>query len=267
MAQVFSGPRVLQVINRVGSEKEPARSPDEKTASRRKRGGCKSELVGISRQSRLELARQMAQISSPDQLAHLTLTYGDQYPTCREQLDQEKRALTTALSRLGCYGFWRLEFQRPRGRDTEFEGKVPHWHCLLWAPQGQNPRDRYVFDRVATWWKKHTCNASDQACFVTPGDEGKALWYMALHAVKTDQSPEFKVGRWWGKIRSGEIARWSRLEMVARALLDRETIWLKRLMRRKTGSRGSLGVQGFTWFLKESDHMRVLKCVHDIVKR
>ena len=322
MAVVLSGARCLIVAPRHPDADIPDESDQEKAPTGEGGGGLKQEIRGISQQSRLEMARQMSQLSTPHIPYHLTLTYAQDWPTDKDTIQDEKRRINDACRRFEVYGFWRLEFQRPRDeehilwdllvrhieeeyaddlvrwflcvlmqfRDREASavrlagsafrcafksvsipcppvevrtgddwcGRVPHWHMLVYSERADQ------IESFIRWWKR-TTNANEEGCFVTAGDAAKAAWYMALHQVKKDeQSPPICVGRWWGKLNGVELKKWMRLDQIADNVQPVDVIWLKRLMRRKQKIRGSLGPQGFTWFLEKIQHSRVLNWVVEV---
>lgn len=290
MAIAVSSPRLLRFKPRdrshivAGSRSEADPSEQKKAGpSRKGAGGLKKAITGFSKASRINLARKLAQLASPHEAAHVTLTYGHSWPASAPALAAEKTAIQTRLSQLGLFGYWVLEYQK-RG--------APHWHLLLF---GASLQTSLVAARV--WWAKRTGNSSVQGMFVTPGEAARASWYFALHSQKEDQSPNFAVGRWWGVVDGPSVKRWSRAEQIAEFICDREIIWLKRLARRHAAAalgarmqafvagrgsdprrvikrengrvwrrlvkyRGSMGVQGFSWFLPEIQHTRVLLWAH-----
>lgn len=262
----------------------------------------------------------MSRLSAPGTAYHVTATYHKEWPEDSESLRLEKNRINKAATDAGVFGFWRLEFQRPRTEDerqrvTEetaerrafagrlslwfavclllaraadaktaisktgvtyrppvlwpaspgenkvptWGGRVPHWHFFL-----HEIRDGCL-ERFKRWWRR-TTNPSEEGFFVTPGEAGKAAWYYAFHSLKLDQSPPLSVGRWWGKLNSPRLKPFLRCEVIATHVEDADVIWLKRLMRRKQKCRGSLGAQGFTWYLVESEHARVLGAADELAK-
>lgn len=313
---ILSAPRCLIVAPRHPDE-EPEK---EEGPTRTGEASKKQAIAGISQRSRLNLARQLAQFSAPGEAFHVTLTYSPEhhphheiYPSDGESIRLEKQRINQAAADCGVFGFWRLEFQRPRdedererladhraeversgrslamwalvvlmlararrlrdfrdearswswprmpGRkeDTAWRGRVPHWHCFVHEVQPGG------LDRFKRWWKRST-NSHHEGFFVTAGEAGRAAWYFGLHGYKDDQSPPFLVGRWCGKLNGKVVERFMRLEKIAEEVEPSEIIWLKRLMRRKQKCRGSLGVQGFTWFLTECEHARVIHAAAEL---
>lgn len=279
-AAVFSAPRLLKVV--------VSASKLEGTEEKQTRGK-KGKIEGFSAAARSNLARCLSLLSSPHPLAHVTLTYRDTFPRCREELNKEKQALCMAAARCGLYGVWRLEFHRSE-ENTEW-GMIPHWHCLLYsktektafltqsAPTGHALISAHVNRGIADFvaWFRRNRNAHVRGSHVTGGDEASASWYMAFHAVKLDQSPPFSVGKWWGYIDECQVKVWQRLDQVAEAVTPAEIIWFKRLQRRKANAerrakglppvRASFGGNtGISWFLRESDHAAVIHCVSDLAQ-
>lgn len=275
VASVFSAPRMLKIGVTTSSI-----AGDDQSGNRGKKG----VVTGFSAAARSNLARCLAQISSPHPLSHVTLTYRDMFPCSGEALAKEKQALCMAAQRCGLYGVWRLEFHRST-ENTEW-GMVPHWHCLLYsgtektayltqsAPTGHGTMSAEVNKGVADFvaWFRRNRNAHVRGSHITNGDEASASWYMAYHAVKLDQSPPFKVGKWWGYVQEPQLKKWSRLDEVAQGVSPAEIIWFKRLWRRKTNAerrakglspvRASLGSStGISWFLNQGDHAPLLHLV------
>lgn len=253
----------------LGGDTEPEPSGHEKAGEGDSPApGNKKEIVGISNQTKLRLARLLSSLdwSRNGECIHVSLTYHLEFPTTKDALAAEKSHLTAQLGSWGC-GIWRLEFQ---------ERGAPHWHVILWL-MGRDREE--VVGRIVSWWARHSGNSSEHACTVTPGD-GRAAWYLAMHAAKDEQAPKIAVGRWWGYIRRDEVLKSADMHDHGETV-ERERVWWARLkrrhgraaQRRKTADRQAfrtlcrgLGVrepkgyvrvtygqhQGFSWFLPRS---------------
>lgn len=292
MAKIYSLPRALivgtpKVTALKGQKDVQTEKKDPQTA---KSGGLKTELVGRSAISRHSCSQLLAAITAPFEVGHYSLTYGQDFPRSKAEIQDEKHALTEAGKYAGLFGIWTLEFQ---------QRFAPHWHCLLWE-RVPGAKEKFV-----KWWHKHTANDSERAIVVRQGDEAKASWYFNFHQEKQNQTPLVRVGRWWGKVDGAEVEKWIHCEHVASTHNDKDVINLKRIARRMHAlryretvraflagksdkdprklvrqkrskdslpvvrrsvhrcrvARSSLGPQGFTWFLRESDHGRVLSWV------
>lgn len=204
----------------------------------------------------MRLSRLLASVSTPDFIYHVTVTYGTEWPDS-ETVKRQLKQLGQCLSRAGYYGIWVKHYQR-RG--------APHFHFLIWSPNRTDCSD------VTADWLRISGNESEYAVDVRQGDEGKAGWYLAMHSLKEHQRPDdVQDGRWWGFVNRPAFYEHVVCYDLADDLTAKEIIVLKRLYRRATGCRtfgGSsshpcdCGRQGFSWFLPESEHKRVLYWVH-----
>lgn len=225
--RAFQGPNVL-CLTRASAPPIPGqrdesgqkKAPDVDASGAQ---GTKRELVGISDKSKKNLA---ALLSSLDwtfhgDCWHVTLTYHLEFPRGKPELAKAKNAIVNALSRHFECGLWRLEFQ------TRL---APHWHCLLWLGR-RDPEQVECWLR--SWWADYSGNASVQGVYISAGHEGRAAWYLAMHAAKDEQAPPFKVGRWWGYIARDNLLKAQELHESFQVDPHALRHW-KRLFRRYT---------------------------------
>jgi hypothetical protein len=216
----------------------------------------------MSKKSSLNVSRLLSTLdwAKNGRCLHVSLSYGGTaYPRGKTALAAEKARLVARLGEEGFCGVWVLEFQsrenaaekaarvasgirRQRGQGGSI--KVPHWHVLLWI----GARDPVlVEDWLRTWWAKFASNPSRFGVCVTSGDQGRAAWYLAMHAAKRAQPPPFPCGRMWGYINREKVLSACDVHETGE-VLERERVWWARLYRRATGVR-TRSAQGFTWFL------------------
>ena len=254
----FSGPNV-GILTRAERPPVPHLEPqtpdNEEAASAETESGLgsKQELRGMSNKSSLNLARLLSTLdwSKNGTCLHVCLTYHHEYPREKSLLAKTKQALAMYFNRSGACGIWRLEYQK------RF---APHWHLLLWI----GDRDPIDFEEsVRDWWAHHSGNSNVKGVHVTTGTEGRAAWYLAMHAAKKEQSPPFSVGRWWGYINREKFLGSMDLHQVA-DVEERERVWWLRLYRRRTGVR-TRQAQGISWFLPRAWQARVARYVSTLV--
>lgn len=222
--------------------------------------GSKAVVRGMSRKSSLNVARMLSAMDWGElgRCLHVTLTYHREWPADRRALDRAKQGLAMAFARNCEAAVWRLEFQTRKSPAVHY---VPHFHVLAFL----GDRDEGDFGAwVRRWWESSSGNGSPYACHITSGDQGRAGWYLAMHAAKREQSPPFAVGRWWG------VANRSRLResldlFAGPVIVERERVWWARLYRRRTGLRTRQGA-GFSWFLPRAWQSRVDVWVRDQVE-
>ena len=237
----FSGPNVV-ILTRADRPPVPSLvgQPDKEEAASAETEsglGAKRELRGMSNKSSLNLARLLSTLdwSKHGQCLHVSLTYRAEFPRAKADLLKAKQALCMFFKRAGACGIWRLEYQK------RF---APHWHVLVWIGD-RCPGD---FEQcVRDWWGRYSGNDHVRGVHVTSGTEGRAAWYLAMHAAKKEQSPPFNVGRWWGYIDREKFLGAVDLHQVA-DVDERERVWWLRLYRRRTGVR-TRQAQGVSWFL------------------
>jgi hypothetical protein len=136
---------------------------------------------------------------------------------------------------------------------------------LVWV--GYQERDE-VGEKIREWWKRHSGNTSKHGVKITSGSEGRASWYLAMHAAKDEQAPNIAVGRWWGYIKREKLLEAQQVDEV-QTLTRKETIWFARLYRRKTKVRPrqhGAKVEGFSWFLPRAWQFKTLAWVRDTVR-
>jgi hypothetical protein len=155
------------------------------------------------------LSSTLAKIDLPELPTLCTLTYGDSYPLDPSVVKSHLNHFLTLLRKYcpDAWGVWRAEFQQ-RG--------APHFHLLLWGLPSMvavrsrargaqaslvNARTylRLVWLRILgrTHCRKCQAHAVDFVdCYSFAGSE----WYLRLHHLKRNQTPEKEFGRWWGVV-------------------------------------------------------------------
>jgi hypothetical protein len=271
--KIFSSPRLFQVST--SHPVNPNRPPIEY---------CRGNIVGFSPKARRNLAKYIATLVVPPVGIHLTCTYGKKYPKNSSDYKTDLDKFKKRLIRLGLFGIWVLEFQ---------ERGAPHFHLLLFPTDNESWE---LGEFAARAWREVSGNTSNSAAFVSNGATGRSTFYLALHSTKGNQSPPWRVGRWWGKIDTKHLKSVEFTEDLAECENDRELVWLKRIFirhanaqRRKRGnfkkfkSNNWCGARekqkGFTWFIPTSHpthknkkyndsnfHMRIALLVGDIVE-
>jgi hypothetical protein len=260
---IYSSPRLLQVktVDHAALLRNSFCPP---------RSYSRGAIIGFSQKAKLNLARYLSRLNVPSNALHLSCTYGASFPKTSDSFKHDLAVFKKRVIRLGLYGVWRLEFQK-RG--------APHYHFLLWPVDGES---YFLGDAAAESWRKVSGNNSDSAAYVSGGAIGRSAWYLALHSAKGDQSPPIKVGRWWGKISSEELNDREQSDPVASLDSQKEMILLKRIFvrhlyaqKRKLARNHGNGKPrrplarkwssnsnaGFTWFLPEASHSKLLKFV------
>jgi len=241
-------------------EGAPGGLEDEETpAGEAEVSSAKSELRGMSAKSSLNLARVLSSLdwTALGHCLHCTLTYHRGYPGSKTELASAKSALTARLGGLVEAGIWRLEYQ---SRTKPNPHKVPHWHVLAWCGQ-RDPGE--VADRIRYWWNGYSGNSHERATRFTLGDQARGTWYLAMHAAKREQSPLFRVGRWWGYLNRARLLSCQDLREVGE-VTERERVWWARLYRRATGARTRSNC-GFSWFLPRAAQQAVRMWVRERV--
>jgi len=232
--QAIIGANLLEVF----SPTARANPWDEKDDIER---GKRGQIVGFSPEARYRLAKELSAIDWPVTPAHITLTYGQNWP-------KDPKAHLAAIRKFcmrdsGWCGVWRLEFQK-RG--------APHFHLLLFGCTEASE------DRFRRWWSRRSRNDSQHAFKATYRDAGRASWYLALHSTKDTQAPRIKVGRWWGWIDRDRVRSFRRRENIGTlSLIQRYR--LARIARRLTkGKIRPSTNQNFSLFLNYHNQMRLL---------
>lgn len=301
--RTFQAPNVICLTARATAPipGQSAESEDEKGPGDGESiaGAGKSTQKGASRKSLLNLARFLSSLDwkRGGQCLHVTFTYWKRWPTkglpqgaMKEALMDEKDDIARALKRWG-RGIWRLEFQSRCNLayvlcwvlcakagihwplDVVIQW-VEHWHCLLWI--GDKSEEEIEL-RLRAWWARHSGNGHERAVAVTSGDAVRGSWYLAMHASKSDQTPKFAVGKWWGYIDEERVKELQDVNCTDEALAFRELVWLARMYRRATGNRvrgfrpeGMVTryqyPQGFTWFLPLAKQNQLVLWVREKVK-
>jgi hypothetical protein len=210
--------------------------------------GSKRELRGMSAKSSLSIARVLSSLDwgKNGECVHVTLTYWKTWPGDKETekhpcLADVKRQLVARLGEHFTSGIWRLEFHPPKPKRPHH---VPHWHCLLWCPA---ERMEEAIAWLRKWWQRFADNSNEEGVHVSSGSQARGTWYLALHAAKREQSPPFKVGRWWGYVNREKLLAAQDINETG-VLTERERVWWARLYRRSTGCR-TRNAQGLSWFL------------------
>lgn len=280
--QRFAGPNVV-IFSSAEFPPIPGKDPPEieKTPAKGEDlggGGHKETIKGPSVKSMLNLSRLLSSLdwAANGRCLHVTLTYWKTWPKTKAELAAEKSWLTERLALFGC-GVWRLEFQTRAGQGIKKPGPdslllwamvlklsglslaglwqyVAHWHVLLWL----GDRDEEVVEEGIRkiWAGCHRWPNKDvHGVMITPGDQGRASWYLAMHSAKLTQAPKVEVGRVWGYIDRAQVIGAQRLNLQG-IPTRREMIWWARIYRRSTGNRVrtqgkgiSTGPMGFSWFL------------------
>ncbi|HWA10509.1 MAG TPA: hypothetical protein VG838_13770 [Opitutaceae bacterium] len=235
-----------------GTDEEKAPGDGEASAE-----GTKRELRGMSAKSSLSIARVLSSLDwdKHGECVHCTLTYWKKWPRTKDELAAEKSLLVARFGERAECGIWRLEFQ------SRAAGKVPHWHVLVWL----SGRSRSGFERwLRQWWKRAAANSSDYGVKLTQGD-GRASWYLSMHASKRAQSPPFAVGRWWGYVKREVLLSAQDLHNGGE-ISDRERVWWARLYRRSTGCKVRHEM-GFSWFLPRAWQWAASEWVRSTIER
>jgi len=210
--------------------------------------GTKRALRGMSVKSSLAVARVLSTLDwvRLGSCVHITLTYWHNWPKTKIEIQAIKQALAMWFGRNADCGIWRLEFHRESKKRGDPGERVPHWHVLAFVGK----RCLESFQRlVRSWWSKGADgNEHNEAVKFSDGN-GRASYYLAMHAGKRDQAPPFEVGRWWGYINRAVLLAGQRISALGEVLV-RDFVWWARLYRRSTGCKNR-NARGFSWFLSE----------------
>jgi len=251
--------------------------------------------VGRSAKSRHSCAQLLAAISAPFDVGHYSATYGKVFPKTRDEISHEKNAIQQAGKRAGLFGIWTMEFQK--------RGAV-HWHLLLWGTdaarekfvtwwhrhtrnddphaivvrQGDEAKASWYFNfhqsksdqtpplRVGRWWGKVDSNELEKwiQCEQVAEifDDMEVIWLKRFARRMSRARYRESVRSFLRHGRSGPDPR-ERVEGNGRH--HESGKGRSRSVYRCRRARSSLGGQGFTWFLKEQEHGRVLHRVCDIL--
>lgn len=227
--------------------------------------GTKRELRGMSAKSSLSIARVLSSLDwdKNGECIHVTLTYWKTWPGDTETekhgcLADVKMRMVARLAEHFTCGIWRLEFHPPKKKRPHY---VPHWHCLLWHAAAQMDE---AIEWLRKWWKRFADNPSEEGVHITRGDQARGTWYLAMHAAKREQSPPFKVGRWWGYINRETLLGAQDINETG-VLTERERVWWARLYRRSTGCR-TRNAQGLSWFLPLASQWRASSWIRDHIE-
>lgn len=243
--------------------------------------GSKREIRGLSVKSSLNISRLLSMLDwkKNGRCLHLSLSYGGRdWPRGKDALASEKSMLSDRLGKVfpTLCGVWILEFQsretvsekasregagvrRQRGQGGSI--KVPHWHVLAWIGDAC---ELEFETRLRSWWAGFSGNPSPFGVKVTSGDQGRAAWYLAMHAAKRAQPPPFPCGRMWGYIRREKVLAASDLNETGE-VDERERVWAARLYRRATGCK-TRNHQGLSWFLPLKWQWAMLQWVRDHIE-
>jgi hypothetical protein len=263
--RMFTAPNLLVVTSSL-HPRIPGQQDEEEDAKPKKEAvekvGKKQVIRGISKRTKLAIAKLLSSLDWKHHgtCLHVTLTYWKTWPGTKEAIAAEKSAITARVGEMAYCGIWRLEFQ-----SREQVGHVAHWHLLIWV--GHQEREE-VSEKIRVWWKRHTGNTSVYGVMITSGSEGRASWYLAMHAAKDEQAPRIAVGRWWGYIKREKLLEAQQVDEVQK-LTRKESVWFARLYRRKTKVRPrqhGVTVDGFSWFLPRAWQFKILAWVRDTVR-
>lgn len=250
--EILSAPRVIRFRYAAGKKTDKNKAP-----SSAKRGACSGKLTKDSRRRLSILLASLLEV----ELTHITVTYGDRYPTDPDSVKDDFRRFRKRLHRIGLSGIWRLEWQS-RG--------APHYHCLF---LNLEPGDELA---IAEAWEEVSGNDSQYAVDVRSGSNGRAAWYLALHQSKAVRDQETAMpgynGRSWGYFDRASVLQW--VDQTSVGSLNWETdpkamIWLWRLYRRYLKSNGRKCpdvAQGITWFLPRCNHGRLLRAIEELAR-
>jgi len=302
MAKIYSLPRALIVGSPKVKLLDERPEPEKEAPEAAKPRGRKTELIGRSAKSRHSCSQLLAAITAPFDVGHYSLTYGDWYPQGKKEISLEKESIQTAAKRAGLFGIWVLEFQRPPRQAAHWHmllwerqpgarEKFAEWwhrhtenddkHAII-VRQGEEGKASWYFNyhqektnqtppvKVGRWWGKVDKHELEkwihcEYCADTQ-DDREIIWLKRVARRMHRASYRASVARYL-RTRSGVDPR-----MVVKTTRRKGSLGepgtvddRRRVMRMRT-VRSSMGAQGFTWFLREEDHARVLSYVAQLLR-
>jgi hypothetical protein len=301
MATIYSLPRALIV----GTPKVRALHPQDTVRCETKDPkavnpwGLKTELIGRSARSRHSCSQLLAAITAPFEVGHFTATYPDSFPRSKQEIQLEKQAIAQAGKRYGLAGVWTLEFQK-RGAPhwhmllwQTIPGAAEKF-CTWWQGHTNNPASAAILvssgdEGKAGWYFNfHQCKE-----YQTPPVRVGRWWGVIngqelkkwIHCKPVASTMVDRDVVWMKRVarRSqraayrGQLCRFlSRVECQGKSGDPRVIVgsyyrdgkeYHRRKVHRCRVAKSSLGPQGFTWFLREEQHMRVLQWVAKVQER
>jgi hypothetical protein len=181
---------------------EETKTSNRLSPSRRRSGGIRDRVRGLSRESRRNLLRRLASINRAafkafkGRLISITLTYPHEYPENPEVCKNHLKALRRRLQRkFGEFaGFWRMGIQT-RG--------AWHFHLLLFVGPSIGPV-RELRSFISSSWYEVTGKVSEGHLRAGTRVEAVKKWkqvtsYAERYMAKPEEFPEgLQTGRIWG---------------------------------------------------------------------
>src|SRR5215203_967543 len=226
---------------------EDTKTSNQLSPSRRRSGGIRDRVRGLSRESRRNLLRRLASINRSafkdfkGRLISITLTYPHEYPEDPEVCKNHLKALRRRLQRkFGEFaGFWRLGIQQ-RG--------AWHFHLLLFVgPSFGSIGELRHF--ISSSWYEVTGKVSEGHLRAGTRVEAVRRWkqatsYVERYMAKPEEFPEgLQTGRIWG-IWNKELlpVQWETAEVSLRDAFRIRRIYRKLARRKGSGSLHSITV-------------------------
>src|SRR5829696_7520149 len=238
---------------------EDTKTSNRLSPSRRRSGGIRDRVRGLSRESRRNLLRRLASINRSTfkdfkgRLISITLTYPHKYPENPEVCKNHLKALRRRLQRrFGEFaGFWRLGIQR-RG--------AWHFHSLLFVGPSIGPVGE-LRRFISSSWYEVTGKVSEGHLRTGTRVEAVKKWkqatsYVERYMAKPEEFPEgLQTGRIWG-IWNKELlpVRWETVQVSLR-----DAFRIRRIYRKLAKRKGSGFLRRMTVFIRHENVVRLLE--------
>src|SRR5215207_8130124 len=238
---------------------EDTKTSNRLSPSRRRSGGIRDRVRGLSRESRRNLLRRLASINRSTfkdfkgRLISITLTYPHKYPENPEVCKNHLKALRRRLQRkFGEFaGFWRLGIQR-RG--------AWHFHSLLFVGPSIGPVGE-LRRFISSSWYEVTGKVSEGHLHAGTRVVAVKRWkeatsYVERYLAKVEEFPEgLQTGRIWGVWNENLLpVRWETVEVSLK-----DAFRIRRIYRKLAKRKGSGSLRRITVFVRYENVLRLLE--------
>lgn len=197
--------------------------------------GVRGEIKTMSRSSRRRLMYMLATVKRRVLPIFVTLTYPGKFEGDVKSVKRDLDTWGKRLTRLGAAAVWRIEYKTRKTGDSTGE-LVPHFHLLLWLPDGWTMKEFQAWCSKS-WWEVVGSGSEDHLSAGTSCEPLRSwrgvMYYASKYISKVDESVlPSGVGRMWGVINKALIPF---AEMSTIAITDAQCLAAIRLLQESFG--------------------------------